>query len=220
MKTVKKKAILLLTISSLFLLAAGCSKDNSQEQAAQTGSENNPVTADSTAKDASTINGQVTAVDGNTITLTAWPSGGNRGPGNGENRGQRPNSDSKNSDNITPPDKSSDANSSGSTGNDKNSNRPAPSGNTQKGSTKMPQGEEKTITVTDSTTYSVEKDGKATTGSLADVTTGSMITVEFTTDSSGNEVPSVITVRSFSRDGMMGRSNSNSDSQTGANNTK
>lgn len=219
MKTVKKKAILLLTISSLFLLAAGCSKDNSQNQSAQTGNENNPVTADSTAKDASTINGQVTAVDGNTITLTAWPSGGNRGPGNGKNRGQRPNSDSKNSDNITPPDKSSDANSSGSTDNNKNSNRPAPSGNTQKGSTKMPQGEEKTITVTDSTTYSVEKDGKTTTGSITDVTAGSMISVEFTTDSSGNEVPSVITIRSFSRDGM-GRSSSNSDSQAGVSNTK
>lgn len=221
MKTSKKKALLLLTVSSFLILAAGCSKSNSQDQAAQADSGNSSVAADSgTAQDDSTLNGQVTAVDGSTITLSAWPGGGNRGPGNGENKGQRPNGDSKNSDNMTPPDKSADSNNSNSTGNDKNSVQPTPSGDNQNGNgNKMPQGEEKTITVTDSTTYSVEKDGKTTAGSISDVTVDSMISVEFTTDSSGKEVPSVITIRSFSRDGM-GKGGNNSDSQTDNSNTK
>lgn len=182
MKLLKMRTLYLSAVIACLILTAGCSKSTSENTAA------NSTDTNAAANDDTTLSGRVTAVDGDTITVSVFMGGNNFG-GSGKEGGMNRGS-------------GDDTNASGKsgTGTPEKGERPSNDGTgSDKDFSNAPQGEEKTITVTSDTKYTIEDGDTTTDGTLSDVTVGTMISIEFATDSDSKDVPTTITIRNFSQ---------------------
>ncbi|GEM_PF-5574235 len=137
-------------------------------------------TYDGAPSEAPAVTGQVTAVEGNEVTLAIMPAGG------GQNGG-RPEGGPDN----TPPD-TADENNSGSKPDIPSSDEaPLPENNTS-------EAEEKVITIPDDAVINIEDGDLTKTGTLNDITVGSMLSISYVKDDAGNEIIRSVTVRNFS----------------------
>ncbi len=199
MKIKNKTLILLFSIIMLMGLITGCagSTEKVDTDNVVTGNEDTDTAtenkdADSTAlQDSSTedanetpgdeapmTGGQVTAIDGSNITLAVNPGGGMQ---NGKPEGGRPDGQ----DNTTE--------------NDSSEIKPEiPSSDTAPDDINTGEIEEKVITITDESIIRVEDGDTTRDGTLDDITVGCMLIVGYTTDETGSEVLSSVTVRNFS----------------------
>lgn len=163
-------------------------------------------------KIANMVFGKVTGIDGDTITLLTVRGGpgqrSDRGDGT-QNRRRGP------SDASEPADSQSSETEGSSTDqtDEKPNGRPGrgqpPVRDTQKEFT----GEEKTITVADGCSILIEKDGESSEGSLSDIKTDDIISVEFAED---GETPTTITVHTggFRKQGKRPDDTDNTASQS------
>lgn len=118
--------------------------------------------------------GQVTAISGNSITLALGEKGGQNG--NGTQSSEAPTGDSS-----TAPDTSEDRSGSKDT---EHSSTPPSDVNGSGGMTEefTLSGETQTINITDDTVITIGEMGKSTSGSLSDITVGSILMVKMSGD--------------------------------------
>lgn len=169
----KNKLIaLLLCVTVSCTLLGGCQSSLGNAQNDSSGSSSNvetgAETADSsqseTTRDDNAITGQVTAIDGNTITLAlgeraARPDGDSTPPGNGEKPSEPTSGDAVQTED-----------SDGTGGTPPSGNGGGPGGLTL-------TGEEKSITIDESTTITKDSMGQSSDATIDDITDGTILTV-------------------------------------------
>lgn len=184
----KNKLItLLLCITVSCTLIGGCqsssgSTQNSSANTSSSGAETDAKTDSSqseSTQDDNAITGQVTAIDGNTITLAlgeraARPDGDFTPPENGEKPSGNGGGDTLQTGDNDETAASGD-NSSATTSGDDGGTPPSGNGGGPGGLTLT--GEEKTITIDDSTTITKDSMGQSSEATIDDITDGSILTV-------------------------------------------
>lgn len=184
----KKLLTILLCLTISGTLLAGCQSTSDSSTAETTDASTSAASSAATesAADGDTITGQVTSVDGSTITLALGemkekPSNGGTPP---EGMSE-PSSDSM-SDNQAPPD----------------NNGGIPGGINL-------TGEEKTITIDDSTELLSRGKGESTAATLEDITTDCVLTIVM----DGDTVKTV-TISGFGNGNRQGKNKNDSSSET------
>lgn len=191
-----KLITLLLCITVSCTLIGGCqsssgSTQNSSANTSSSGVETDAKTDSSqseSAQDDNAITGQVTAIDGNTITLAlgeraARPDGDFMPPENGEKPSGNGGGDTLqtgDNDETAASGDNSSATTSGADGGTPPSGESGgtpPSGNGGSPGGLTLTGEEKTITIDDSTTITKDSMGQSSEATIDDITDGSILTV-------------------------------------------
>lgn len=207
----KKLLVLTLSIVLIISLFTGCTgaknTGNQETSAAQVNSETerntnadkdvnadtvNEVNTDSSSstsdinntsnesKDSAEI-GRVTAIDGYNITLDVNAGRGGQKQGGGPAGGQP-----KEPGNTT----------------EQNSEAPLefPSSDLPPKDEATKETQEKMVTLTEDTVINVADGDSTKTGTIDDITVGCMLSVTYTTDDSGNQIPGSVTIRNFTGD--------------------
>ena len=178
----KNKLIaLLLCVTVSCTLLGGCQSSLGNAQNDSSGSSSNVETGAETAdgsqsettRDNNAITGQVTAIDGNTITLAlgeraARPDGDSTPPGNGEKPSEPTSGDAVQTE---------DSDGTGGTPPSGDNGGTPPSGNGGGPGGLTLTGEEKSITIDESTTITKDSMGQSSDATIDDITDGTILTV-------------------------------------------
>lgn len=215
MKSLKKFSILLLALIFTMSMITGCSTKKTDTTATGTDTTNSTNDNNIQKNNSMSIFGNVTAVDSKKITIAVMPGNGMKGgPGGGP--GSSGGKQQGNAPSGAP--KGAPGNNSNNHNNNDNQQPPQGKGGQQPPSNdnnaggKAPKTQTKKITITDESIISVQNGDSTTSGSLKDITKGSMIHITYK-NANGKKVMSSITVSAGPKIDNNSKSDSTSDSK-------